>query len=337
MQQTHRSIAITDLSSVGEARRTIMQLAMTLGFSEERRSDIGIAVTELATNVLVHGHGGEVIACPFDDSNGDAWLDILALDSGPGIRDVARSMEDGYSTAGTAGQGLGAVRRLADEISLYSVQDKGTVYWSRFRIVRGSSTSASVGVVSVPVKTETLCGDGYFLLPGVSRSLYMVVDGLGHGPGANEAAEEAISTVRRYAEEKAATIILHTHDALKKTRGAAMSLAVIDHERLVCTYAGVGNISGTLVTGLVSRGMVSQNGTLGAVLPRTVQEYSYPIEHNTLMVMSSDGLNTRAGLGSYPGVQYRHPMLMAGLLYRDFTRRRDDATVLVASLGAPTR
>jgi anti-sigma regulatory factor (Ser/Thr protein kinase) len=335
LRQTHRSIAITDQSSVGEARRVIMQLAMTLGFTEERRSDVGIAVTELAMNVFVHGRGGEVVACPFANTDGEAWLDILALDSGPGIRDVARAMEDGYSTAGTAGQGLGAVGRLADEISLYSVQDKGTVYWSRFRVGHGKSSLANAGVVCVPVKTETLCGDGYLLLPGVSRSLYMVVDGLGHGSGANEAAEEAMATVRRCNEENAAAIVLQTHDALKKTRGAAMSLAVIDHERSLCTYAGVGNVSGMLVTGPVSRSLVSQNGTLGAVLPRTVQEYSYPIEHNTLMVMCSDGLNTRAELTGYPGIQHRHPMLMAGLLYRDFTRRRDDVTVLVAPLGAP--
>jgi anti-sigma regulatory factor (Ser/Thr protein kinase) len=332
LPHVHSSTAITEQSSVGEARRAAMQLAQMLGFSEERRSDIGIAVTELATNVLLHARSGEVLVCPFSEADGSVWLDVLALDSGPGIRDVVRAMEDGYSTAGTAGQGLGAVGRLADDSSLYSLPDKGTAYWSRFR--QGQHPPlASVGVVSIPVKGETLCGDGYYMLLDAKRSLYMVVDGLGHGAGAHEAALEAVFTVTKYAGDAAAAIVSRTHDALKKTRGAAMSLAIIDHERQVCTYAGVGNITASLITGGSSRSMVSQNGTLGAVLPRTVQEYTYPVERNTLLLMFSDGLNTRAELGGYAGVQYRHPMLMAGLLYRDFTRRRDDATVLVAPVG----
>jgi hypothetical protein len=152
--------------------------------------------------------------------------------------------------------------------------------------------------------------------------------------GAHEAAKEAIQAVTKYASESAAEIVMRAHDALKKTRGAALSLAIIDQERMICTYAGVGNVSASLVTSGNGRSMVSQNGTLGAVLPRTVQEYTYPIERNTLLLMFSDGLNTRAELGGYVGVQHRHPMLMTGLLYRDFTRKRDDATVLIAPLGS---
>ena len=318
---------------MGEARRTAVQHALALGFSEERRNDVGIAVTEMATNVLVHGRGGEVLVCPAGKPDGPAWLDILALDAGPGIRDMAMAMEDGFSTAGTAGQGLGAVTRLADESSLFSAAEKGTANWSRFHL-GALSPDAAVGVISIPVKGETKCGDGYLLLPGATRSLYMVVDGLGHGAGANEAAMEAMLSVRKYSGDSAAEMVQRTHEALKKTRGAAMSIAIVNHDRQICTYAGVGNVTGLLVTGSVSRSMVSQNGTLGAVLPRSVQEYTYPVERNTLLVMFSDGLNTRADLGNYAGVQHRHPMLMAGLLYRDFTRRRDDATVMVAPVGA---
>ncbi|AFL86520.1 anti-sigma regulatory factor (Ser/Thr protein kinase) [Terriglobus roseus DSM 18391] len=324
---------ITDQSSVGEARRVAVQHAQALGFDEERRSNIGIAVTEMATNVLLHGRGGEVLLCPFGEDGGPVWLDVLALDAGPGIRDMARAMEDGFSTAGTAGQGLGAVQRLADESSVFSPVGKGTVSWSRFRLGRPPVVS-ELGVVSIPVKGETKCGDGYLLRPEATRSLYMVVDGLGHGVGANEAALEAIETVRQYSGETATEMVQRSHDALKKTRGAAMSVAIVDHDRKICTYAGVGNVTAMLVSGTSSRTMVSQNGTLGAVLPRVVQEYTYPIEPNALLLMFSDGLNTRAELGSYAGVQHRHPMLMAGLLYRDFTRRRDDATVLVAPVGA---
>lgn len=160
----------------------------------------------------------------------------------------------------------------------------------------------------------------------------MMVDGLGHGAGATEAADEALASVERHLGESPAEILVRTHDALKKTRGAAMAVAVVDMERWRVTYGGIGNISASLVHGAVSKSLVSQNGTVGAVLPRTAQEFTYPIEPNTILVMFSDGLTSKASPAAYAGFQNRHPMLLAGLLYRDFSRRRDDATVLVAPL-----
>jgi anti-sigma regulatory factor (Ser/Thr protein kinase) len=326
-----KSIAIADRSSIGETRRSAIHIAEILGFGERRRSDIGIVATEIATNVLLHAQRGEVLVCP-SQSKDAGCLDILGLDSGAGIADIGRAMEDGFSTVGTAGQGLGAIRRLSDDASLYSAPTKGTVQWARF-VVGSAIPVQEFGLVSIPVHGETECGDGFFAEIGNSQSLYMVVDGLGHGPGAAEAAKEAIATVRKLSREPLFEMISRSHDALKKTRGAAMSIALIDHDRLTATYAGVGNISAALISGSSSRSLVSQNGTLGAVIPRTVQEYNYPIERNTSLLMFSDGLSTKTGLGGYLGLQNRNPMLVAGVLYRDFGRKRDDATVLLAPIG----
>jgi anti-sigma regulatory factor (Ser/Thr protein kinase)/serine/threonine protein phosphatase PrpC len=320
---------LTDRSSVGEARRVAANVAQLMGFDEQRRNDIAIVVTETANNIVLHATSGELLICPSEGAK-DAFLDIIGLDNGPGIMDIPRAMEDGFSSIGTPGQGLGAISRLSDDSSLYSIPEKGTLYWSRF-FHEKAVASSRVGVISIPVKGETACGDGYFALPGVSRSLYVVVDGLGHGAGAAEAAEEALSVVQRSTNESAAEIIVKTHDELKKTRGAAMSVAVADHEQKILTYAGVGNIGATLMTAATSRSLVSQNGTLGAMLPR-VQEYTYPIERNSLLLMFSDGLTSKASISSYPGLQSRPPILIAGVLYRDFTRKRDDATVLIARM-----
>lgn len=329
LRHVHRSISLTDRSSVGEARRTAVNIALALGFDEERRNDIGIAATEVANNVVLHAKSGELLIC--SHGRGSSFLlDLMAIDNGPGISDVARAMEDGFSTIGTPGQGLGAIGRLSDSSSLYSIPEKGTIYWCRFSPGKGAP-SDQVGVVTVPVKGETASGDGYLALPGETRSLYMVVDGLGHGVGASEAADEALLVVERSGQETATEIVSRTHDALKKTRGAAMSVAIIDHERKILTYAGVGNIGATLSSGNTNRSLISQNGTLGAVLPR-LQSYTYPIERNTLLIMFSDGLATKTGISTYTGLQVRHPALIAGVLYRDFSRRRDDATVLVARM-----
>jgi hypothetical protein len=78
--------------------------------------------------------------------------------------------------------------------------------------------------------------------------------------------------------------------------------------------------------------MVSQNGTLGVSLSR-VHEYTYPIDDRSSLLMYSDGLSTKCNLSGYPGLQNRPPSIVAGVLYRDFSRRRDDATVLFSQLG----
>jgi anti-sigma regulatory factor (Ser/Thr protein kinase) len=329
VRHVHRSISLTDRSSVGEARRAAVNVALALGFEEEWRNDIGIAATEVANNVVLHAKGGELLICS-QGREGSFLLDLMAIDNGPGISNVSRAMEDGFSTTGTPGQGLGAIGRLSDSSSLYSIPEKGTIYWCRFSPRKGALT-CPVGVVTVPFKGETTSGDGYFTLLGETRSLYMVVDGLGHGVGASEAANEALAVVEASAQETATEIVERTHDALKKTRGAAMSVAIIDHDRKILTYAGVGNIGATLSSGDTNRSLISQNGTLGAVLPR-LQSYTYPIERNTLLIMFSDGLASKTGLSTYTGLQVRHPALIAGVLYRDFSRKRDDATVLVARM-----
>jgi anti-sigma regulatory factor (Ser/Thr protein kinase) len=331
LRHGHRSIVIEDKSSVGEARRAAVQIALALGFNEDRRSDIGIVATEAATNVLLHATKGELLICPFVEG-GSVWLDILALDSGPGIRDVSRAMEDGVSSIGTAGQGMGAISRLSDESSLYTNPGKGTAYWCRFKKA-GPALATPMGLLNIPVHGEIVCGDGYFLQSEPAHSIYMLVDGLGHGEGAAEAASEAVATVSRFQKERATEIIVRTHDALKKTRGAAMSVAIVDHARMVMTYAGIGNVSAVLLNGQSSRSLISQNGTLGAVLPRVPQEYTFPISRETILLMFPDGLTTKTSPTSYPGLQARHPALIAGVLFRDFSRRRDDATIMIVPIG----
>lgn len=328
MRHLQRSIAISDRSSVGEARRTATAVAQLLGFDQDRCSDISIVTTELANNILLHGTSGELLVCPAD--GGQQWLDIMALDKGSGIQDVNRAFEDGVSTIGTAGHGLGAVKRLSDEVSIYSNPGGGAVVFCRFQLFE-TSRGVSLGIINIPVNGELKCGDAYLALPGASRSLFMVVDGLGHGAVASEAADAAFKAVLATSQESLSEIMTVTHNALKATRGAAMSIAIVDHQRSVVNYAGVGNISGAIGGSTSTRGMVSRNGTLGVVLPK-VQEYAYPFQAGMTLLMFSDGLNSRCSLSDYPGILRRPPGLIAGLLYRDFSRRRDDATILVASL-----
>jgi hypothetical protein len=74
--------------------------------------------------------------------------------------------------------------------------------------------------------------------------------------------------------------------------------------------------------------MVSHNGTLGVQLLRT-QQFEYDWQPGSRIVMHSDGLSGRWSIDSYPGLNLKHPAVIAGVLYRDFVRRRDDATIVV--------
>jgi anti-sigma regulatory factor (Ser/Thr protein kinase) len=327
LQQSQKSIAIFDRSSIGEARRIAMSTAEDLGFDQERRSNIGIVVTEAASNILAHARFGEFLICPSLLPNA-GWLDLIALDNGPGILDVQRAMQDGFSTRGSAGQGLGAINRLADQTAIYTLPDRGAALWARFNLRNAPS---AIACINVPLIGESFCGDGYLIAPGPNRSLFMVVDGLGHGAAAQEAATEAVFTVINSAENSPSEIIFAAHTALKRTRGAAMSVATVNHSKLSITYAGVGNVSTSLSSVSGSRNLASQNGTLGAVMPH-VREYIYPYLPNTILLMFSDGLHSRGSFSAYPGLVQRPPAIIAGVIYRDFTRKRDDATIMVARL-----
>jgi len=120
---------------------------------------------------------------------------------------------------------------------------------------------------------------------------------------------------------------------LRGTRGAAVSLATIASGGAILRYCGVGNISARLDTELVSRGLVSSNGIVGGQFRRP-QTFDYPYTDNALLILHSDGLQSRWDLSNYAGLRHRDPALIAAVLWRDYSRGRDDATIVVTRLKA---
>jgi hypothetical protein len=110
-----------------------------------------------------------------------------------------------------------------------------------------------------------------------------------------------------------------------------MAVTLIDSRLRVARFCGVGNISGVILSPDEGQrtSLVSHNGTLGHTI-RKVQEFVYPWSPDSLLIMHSDGLATHWNLDRYPGLAVQHPSLISGILYRDFSRKRDDVTVLVA-------
>jgi anti-sigma regulatory factor (Ser/Thr protein kinase) len=303
-------------------------MAARLGLDETRAGAAALVTTELARNVVLHGRGGEVLL-----RAGQGALDILAVDKGPGIRDVAEAMRDGHSTAGTSGIGLGAVRRQSSVSDIFSTPGGGTTVFARHFSGTQSSVhpGLSFGAVCIPKHGETACGDALDVIddPGHGRALLLVVDGLGHGPDAARAAATALRVGHAGAHLSPARLVQQMHEALHATRGAAV--AVLELSRQGVRFAGVGNISGVILSpgGERSQSMVSENGIVGHQL-RKVTEFTYEHPPGATLVLHSDGLGSQWKLDRYPGLLARHPALLAGVLYRDFTRGRDDVSVLVA-------
>jgi anti-sigma regulatory factor (Ser/Thr protein kinase) len=306
-------------------------MASTLGFDEIRLGELSIVVTEAARNIAAHAKEGYMVLAPWE-VGALAGMDVFAIDRGKGIPDIDQACEDGFSTAGTAGQGLGAISRIAGEFHIYSAANVGSVLFARIcresRDVESRATESKTSVLSVPMPGETACGDAWSAHHEAGRSIFLVADGLGHGPQAAEASNEAVRVFHQIPNRPPEFILKEIHGALAKTRGAAVSIAEVVHESETLNYAGVGNIGAVVYCGGKTRSLVSMNGTVGHSVAK-FQQFSYPWQKNSALIMHSDGVATRWNLDQYSGLASRHPALIAGILYRDFLRGRDDATILV--------
>ena len=323
-------VPITDTSSVGEARRAATAHARRVGFGETECEGVAIVATEAASNVVKHAGRGEVVIRPLLHA-GVAGVELLALDRGPGMADIARCMVDGFSTGGSPGTGLGAISRLSHTTGVHSSPGQGTSLLARLWSTPADHSAATeVGAICLPKPGEDVCGDAWGVVETESGFTLLVADGLGHGPLAATASRAAVAVLGRSAGRTPAEIVGEAHNALRATRGAAVAVARFDRETRTLVYAGIGNIAGIVVSGTETRQMVSLNGTVG-LDSRRVREFTYPFPVGARLIMHSDGLATHWRVDAYPGLWQRHPSLVAGVLYRDFARGRDDVTVVVVS------
>ncbi|NMG66094.1 SpoIIE family protein phosphatase [Azoarcus indigens] len=349
LRSTHLSFEIADASSVAFARRGAGEAAQSIGFSETDAGRLALVVTEASTNILKHAGHGELLVRV--DADGPAsGVEITALDSGPGIEDLRRAFDDGSSTAGTAGTGLGAIKRLSDELAVYSQPRLGTVLRA---VVRSKGQGGSrampaygmdIGGICTPLRGEVVSGDAWSVESDQDGLTITVADGLGHGPEAREAAVAALEVAYRRAGRAPATLMELAHGALRSTRGAAVAISRLDLVRSVLSFCGTGNISAVafgigrpLMAGerpaavpeaRESWQLSSRNGIVGHAM-RDAQQFDVAWPRNALLVLHSDGVATRWSLSAYPGLYLQPAALIAAVIYRDFSRRRDDATVVV--------
>lgn len=327
-------VVVDEQSEIGAARRAAMALAAPHGLGSDARGRLAIVVTEAATNIVRHAGGGVIVLRALG-SGSSAAIEMLALDKGPGLGNLERAMSDGFSTSGTAGVGLGAIQRLANFFEVHSQRDAGTALMARISDARAGTIASDpmddcIGAVCVPLRGESECGDAWRWSVGPRRISIMVADGLGHGHGAAEAAAVAVTLFPEIDDAPPAAALARFDAAARGTRGMALSFAVIDEATRSVDFCGVGNVDGRVLHDDESKGshFIPQNGIVGHTMP-TVRMSSAPWPTGARLVMHSDGVSARWRIDAYPGLMNAHPALMAGVIFRDFARERDDATVVV--------
>lgn len=320
-------IRVEDATQVGEARRAAALLSSRAGLSETESGRLAIIVNELGSNLGKHARQGELLLQELRGVQRSA-VEVLSLDRGPGM-DLAASLRDGHSTAGTRGEGLGAVRRLADEFDAES-GPKGSVVMARVWTGGAPEAPLQIGAACQPLANEHLCGDAWDCRMTATRARILVVDGLGHGPLAARAAQVAMEAFEDTDALPGPEAIVHAiHGALRPTRGAALAVAELDLVSRALRFCGVGNIGGLLQDPAgAARGLVSHNG-IGGHEARRIQEFVIRWPPGGILVLHSDGITAHWNLKDQSGLRRRHAGVIAGVIFRDFRRASDDATVVV--------
>ncbi|MDB5733044.1 MAG: hypothetical protein JWQ03_2939 [Variovorax sp.] len=329
------TLEVSDASHVAEVRRTVSSVGQRGGCTAELIAQAALVATELSTNILKYAGRGSLALSMAKEGDSTA-LDILALDNGPGIPNFALSARDGHSTGGSLGFGIGTVQRAASVFDVYSGTGLGTAIFARITARRhppAAEPRFRVGSRMTAIRTETVSGDAWTRSDLKDGILVSVIDGLGHGPKAAEAAAQASQVVeQRLSERGPAETIRAAHDALRATRGAVMALAKIDARAGTLRFSGVGNISAMVFDGQGVTRLVSTDGTVGYSL-RTPRESEAAWTSGSTLVMNTDGLFSKWNLSAHPGLLSHHPALIAAVLHRDFARNTDDATVVVVKGG----
>lgn len=355
-----RSVPLKDEAQIGAARRAVHFFARQQGFTEQALAEIDLVVQEIGTNAVRYATDGGFLHYAETHAPhsthlthvGLKGLELFYWDKGPGIYDPERAMRDGVSTGGSLGGGFGAISRQMDQFEIYSTvrttgrlslgsprySTHGTALLCRKWTDREedlllASKQGNIGVWSRPREGEHFNGDAYFIREHGEQTLYAVIDGLGHGHGAKQAADAAGASLNEWTTESLEDVFLFVHQALKATRGAVMGAIVVDRAERRIHYAGVGNIDVRVLpdeVGSPAR-FISNNGTLGLRLDK-VRVWSSAWRPRSWIVMTTDGISVNWDFKAYPNLIEKDPQILAGLLVRDFGRDSDDATSLVIAL-----
>jgi anti-sigma regulatory factor (Ser/Thr protein kinase) len=327
--QDMRWLGVEDVSAVTACRNAALAMAGRLGFPAARADSLALAVTEAASNLHKHARQGSMLLSVNRDADAPG-IDLVTIDSGPGVKDVSVAMRDGHSTAGTLGIGLGAIKRLADVSDVYSRPGHGTALIARFwpepaQPANPRPRIRCAGLIR-PITGETECGDAFGAVCTDDTMTAVLCDGLGHGPLAAAASAAGVAAVLDDPAAEPAVLLERVHRRMGGTRGGAVGIVQVRGE--AARFAGLGNIAASILSADGRKSMLSVPGIAGHQA-RTIRQFDYEVPSGAVVILHSDGISSRWEVAAMPGVQTRDPLLIAAVLLAEAGVHRDDAGVLV--------
>lgn len=177
---------------------------------------------------------------------------------------------------------------------------------------------------------EPLSGDLHVVVPYVGGALVALIDGLGHGAEAAQAAAAAVPVLQAQADAPVLRLMERCHEALRRTRGAAVSLASFSAHEASMTWTGVGNVEGALLrvsapSHRASEGITLRGGVVGYRLP-PLHANTVAVTPGDILVLATDGVRN----GFTEGVATGHDVQdIADAILVRFAKGSDDAHVVV--------
>lgn len=331
---THISFIASDRSYFSLIKKEIHQRSADAGMSTLKLNQIDLIVAEMTSNLFKYSDDGELLLGVFSNG-GSPYIELISIDNGPGMINPAKMMVDGVSTSNTLGHGLGSMKRLSDVFELYSLKGWGTIALSRvYNVPEKPSLNTRIAINPIVVfkPGETTSGDGFVFKKTEKYVKLMLADGLGHGPEANHAVNEAAAAFRVFPDYSPTDTIRFIHQAIKKTRGAVINITGYDFERKMWATVGVGNIAARMSGPVIFKNHMSYNGIVGHNIPNTLNDQEYSCEDFNQVMLCSDGIKTRIDMARYP-LMYKYDLtILAAAIYKDHARRNDDMSVVIAKV-----
>jgi len=319
-------IIINSELDVLKARIAGKKMAAAIGFGEIALAEIEIVISELGTNIVKHANArGEIVFNALTDGNARG-IEIIAADQGPGIKDIDEMMTDGRSTTGTLGIGLSGVKRLTDEFYLQSAEGSATVIRVRKWMMSDYRSQIRYSVLSKPKSGERISGDACFFKHLPSVAVFSVIDALGHGFHAHEAAVQAISVLENSYHRTLYEIVERCHKKLRNTRGCAAAFGRIDFKTLKFQHISVGNVETRVYSTPAQLRPACTNGIIGTII-ENIRVEEYPYNKGACIVMFSDGISGKFELDG--AMLRKTPQEISDFIFSNYAKNHDDATVLV--------
>lgn len=319
-------------------RSKLSAITQRLGVNNLKRENILLVASELVSNNVKHAKGRGMVQLWQQPGH---ILDLLSLDYGPGIANLAAAEEDGYSTVQTLGKGLGAIRRLSDESYIYTqprqpeLQKKwsGTAILARFYLdkkCKEASSGFKFGLYSRSLSDERYNGDRIYLQRCGEMLRWLHLDGLGHGEEAQAATANLASLLANM--DSPESILASVNQQLNTTRGAVAITGAINLSNQTMRLSGVGDMSAHIYNQEQVQQISFAPGILGRE-HRSLAEVRSDFSKKSVIITASDGIRRNWGADNFVGLFNQHPQLIAYTLGNIMGRISDDQSLCVCSIA----